>query len=881
LRIRIGRGFWASRLGLLLLGTAAAALVAGAGTFAFYWVRFARMIDARLSGQVYTNTSRVFAAPPRIFVGQTLAAQELTSYLLRAGYTESEVAGAPGYFRARGNAVEIHPSPDSYFGEGGGLRVSFAGRVISEIRALRNLQPMASAELEPELLSNLFDSSREKRRLVRFEDLPKPLVDAVLSAEDKRFFEHPGFDPVRVVGAAWADVRTGEVAQGASTLTMQVSRSFFFTLERRGFGAWRRKLAETMVALQLEQRFSKDQIFELYANEIYLGNRGSFAIHGFGEAAQAYFAKDVRDLTLGEVAFLAGIIRSPNRYSSAERYPDRAAEARDRVLKQMVENDKISAELADAARALPLRFVGGVRLDNSAPYFVDMVKDHLLDRLSEAELSQQSFRIYTTLDPALQRAATEAVALGMQEVDKLLAARSPRGRNSKEAAPQAQVAFLALDPHTGEIKALVGGRDYGQTQLNRVLSRRQPGSVFKPFVYAAAFLNAADGTEPIVTPVTTVVDEPTTFYFEDKEYSPNNYGAQYLGTVTTRMALRHSLNNATVKVAEMMGYGRVVEVARRVGLDPSIQPTPSVALGAYEMTPRDVAAAYTVFANGGARAEPMFIRRVVAGDGTLLDRNAPRTRPALDPRVAYLVTNLLEDVINRGTAAGVRARGFAGPAAGKTGTSHDGWFAGYTSNLLCVVWVGFDDNRELGLSGAASAAPIWAEFMKRATSLPAYRNLETFTPPEGVIAVTIDPETLALATPTCPLTSDEVFLVGSEPRELCPRHGGRGIARASVGWLSGVFGGKPGTPGQGEAAAADGSSSTQGVPPPQGDPAAAPSAGTPRPPSNPSQKTPPDKTAQAKPEEAEKKKGVLERIFGIFGSKKEKEKEKEKEKKSP
>ncbi len=852
MRIRINSGFWSSRLGLTLLGSALFVFVVCVGVFTYYWVTYARMIEQRLSGNAFQNTARVYTAPGHIFVGQALSPNELASYLQRAGYSETQAQGNAGRYSLPRSAVEVWPSTDSYFGGRNALRVEFGSREIKSIHSLKDGSTFSNAEVEPELLTNLFDSSREKRRLVHFEDLPKVLIDAVLSAEDKRFFEHPGFDPFRILGAAWADIRHEKIAQGASTITMQVARSFFFSSER----TWRRKVAETLVALQLERRFNKQQIFELYANEIYLGNRSSFAIHGFGEAALAYFGKDVRDLNLGEAAFLAGIIRSPNRYSSADRKPERAFEARNRVLTLMVENRAISTEAAQAATKAPLRLVSGALESSAAPYFVDMIKDHLLDRYSEPELLSQNFRIYTTLDPALQRAAAAAVEIGMKNVDAQLARRYAKWRKAGEPPVQAQVVLVALDPRTGEIKALIGGRDYGQSQLNRALARRQPGSAFKPFVYAAAFDSAADGVNPIVTPATTVVDEPTTFMFEGKEYTPNNYGEQFQGTVTLREALTRSLNVATVKVAEMVGYGRVVQVSRQIGLDPRIQATPAVALGAYEMTPLDVAAGYTVFANGGMRAEPMFIHSVVGADRSVLEQSEPRTRLALDPRVAYLVTSVLQDVVNRGTGAGVRARGFSAPAAGKTGTSHDGWFAGFTSNLLCVIWVGFDDNRELGLSGASSAAPIWAEFMKRAVALPAYRDARAFAPPEGVVTVTIDPETLQLATPSCPVTREEVFIRGTEPTEFCERHGGRMMTQIPpASWLSRLFGGKkPAAPGEATAAGGGGQ----------------PAAATNGPEGSAAQ---PDQGPSAK--EEEKKKGLLNRIFGIFGGgKKDKDKRK-------
>jgi penicillin-binding protein 1B len=617
-----------------------------------------------------------------------------------------------------------------------------------------------------------------------------------------------------------------------------------------------------MVALQLEQRFSKEQIFQLYANEIYLGNRGSFAIHGFAEGSLAYFNKDIRDLSLPEAAFLAGIIRAPNRYSTAERRPERAPEARDRVLKQMTDNGFINPEQAQEARDAVLRVVPGGIENSDAPYFVDMVKDHLLDRFSEEQLLSQSFRVYTTLDTELGRAASEAIAIGMANVDRQLTARYARWK--KQGHPvEAQVALVALDPHSGQIRALVGGRNYGLSQLNRILAHRQPGSVFKPFVYAAAFDNAIEGVSPIVTPATTLLDEPTTFLFEDQEYAPNNYGEQFRGTVTLRDALTSSLNVATVKLAELIGYGRVVGVAREIGITANLLPTPAVALGAYEMTPLEVAAAYSVFANGGVRAEPAFLDRVISADGIALEQSAPRTRLVLDPRVAYQVTTILEDVINRGTGASVRARGFSGPAAGKTGTSRDGWFAGYTSNLLCIVWVGFDDNRDLGLSGAASAAPIWTEFIKRATALPAYRDLQEFQAPEGLTVLDVDAETLQLATPACPLTRREVFIQGSEPTEFCERHGGVMLTQTPpASWLSRLFGGEEAPPAE-ESTPAE---TAPAVVQPQ--PVAAPVTPSPVASSQPRRPVQARPAPAPPPETApeEKKPGLLERIFGIFGS---------------
>jgi len=850
LRIRIRKGFFTSTLGLTILGIVFAIFLTTGGIFTYYYVKYSRMIDARLSGKVLQNTTQIFSAPEYISTGQAWSAEDLTTYLTRIGYRPEVDENSLGQYTVQGNTVDIRPSKLSYFGGSNALAVQFSGKAIRSIRPLSGGGSLEAAQIEPELITNLFDSSREKRRPVRYEDLPPELVHAILSAEDKRFFDHGGFDFIRIVGAAWADIRhSSSHYQGASTITMQVARTFFFSNER----TMRRKVAEAMVSLELEQRFNKQQIFELYANEVYLGNRGSFGIRGFSEASVAYFGKDLRQLSIAECAYLAGIIRAPNYYSSADRHPERGAQARDRVLTQMLENKYITSEDLEAVKRAPLKIVHASGSGSEAPYFVDMVKDHLLDKYSENELLSQNFRVYTTLDPALQRAASAAVDAGVKNVDLLLAKKYEKWRKdaakkgSTEPIPQVQIALVAIDPKTGEIKAVIGGRDYGQSQLNHALAHRQPGSVFKPFVYAAAFDNAVDGVQPVITPATTIDDEPTTFEFDGKEYTPNNYGERFMGHVTVRDALTNSLNVATVKVAELIGYGRVVQIARQMGLGNNIQPTPAVALGAYEMTPVDVAAGYTAFANGGTRAEPQFLHSVVSADGSVLEKFTPQTHTVLDPRVAFLVTSLLKDVLNKGTGAGVRARGFTLPAAGKTGTSRDGWFAGYTSNLLTVIWVGFDDNRDLGLTGGATVAPVWADFMIRATTLPAYRDAKDFTPPEGVQSVLIDPESLELATPNCPTTREEIYVAGSAPTEFCELHGGRGGGATSGSWLSRVFGGG-GEPKQ-----------------PQTD-----AEGKPVTPYDPNR--PPDATGQeavdADGKPVVKKKNPLQKIFGIFGGKK-------------
>jgi penicillin-binding protein 1B len=853
LRFRLKKGFWTSGIGLGILIFVAGCFLLAASAFTYFYIKYSHIIDARLSGHVLQNTTQIFSAPERISVGQAWGETDLVTYLQKVGYRPIADEGSLGQYSVAGPTVDIRPQKLSFFGENNALAVQFNGQVIRSIRPLAGGTELGTAEIEPELITNLFDSAREKRRPVRYEDLPPILVHAILSAEDKRFFEHPGFDFIRIFGAAWADVRHSQHLQGASTITMQVARTFFLSTDR----TWQRKLAEAMLSFELEQRFTKQQIFEMYANEVYLGNRGSFGIRGFAEASVAYFGKDLRQLSLQECAFLAGLIRAPNYYSVSDRHPERAPQARDRVLTQMLDNKFVTEADVQDAKRVPLKLARTSVAGNEAPYLVDMVKDHLLEKYTEVELLSQNYRVYTTLDPQLQRAAAAAIESGMKNVDDLLEKKYEKIRKAKgkkatnEPLPQAQVALVAIDAHSGEIKAIIGGRDYGQSQLNHALAHRQPGSVFKPFVYAAAFNNAVDGAQPIVTPATTVEDEPTVFEFDGQEYTPNNYGERFMGRVTVRQALTNSLNIATVKVAELVGYGRVVQIARQMGVPPNIRPTPAVALGAYEMTPLEVAGAYTGFATVGTRAEPFFLKNVTSAGGNMLEKYTPSNKLVLDPRVAFLVDSVLQDVMNKGTGATVRAKGFTLPAAGKTGTSRDGWFAGFTNNLVCVVWIGFDDNHDLGLAGGVTAAPIWADFMIRATKLPGYRDVKPFEQPDGVDSTVIDTETLQVATPNCPSTREEVYVAGSEPRQLCEVHGGHGPATASGSFLSHIFGGgspKPPTTGALNTATAPAGAQ------PAGDAASDPSS-----------------QADKAPE---KKKNALQKIFGIFGDKKKKEPEK-------
>ncbi len=755
--------FFRRPAGKVVLAAAVVCLTLGAMSFAYYYFKYARLIAEKLEKGPFANTSMLFAAPQTLTLGDDSTTEEIVAHLRRSGYSESR-ANRMGWYNLRPGAVEIFPGPDSLFSHEAGV-IKFEQGRVAQIISLRDHTERTRYQLEPELITNLFDSRREKRRLVRFADIPRVLVTAVVSAEDKRFFRHSGFDPIRVLKAAYVDVREARIAEGASTLSMQLAGSLWLDRSER---TWSRKAAEVLITLHLEQKLTKEQIFEYYANQIYLGRIGSFNIHGFGEGALAYFGKDLSQLTLSEAALLAGLPRGPSYYNPF-RSPERARNRRNTVLRLMLENEHITEREYSVAVETPLGLASGPRNTSDAPWFVDLVNRRLQDQFQDHDFQANSYRVYTTLDMDLQRDAMEAVRIGLQQIDEQA---EKRGRTRARGWPEIQAALVALDPHTGAIKALVGGRDYGASQLNRALARRQPGSVFKPFVFAAALNTSINGGPQVFTPLSTVVDEPTTFWFDEKPYEPSNYKDEYSGAVTLRQALSRSLNIPTVKVAEMVGYEKVVELAHASGMNAQILATPASALGAYEVTPLEMAGAYTVFANQGLASKPHWISQIIDQQGKLIHELSPEQWPALDPRVAYLMVNMLEEVVRSGTGAGVRSRGFGLPAAGKTGTSHDGWFAGFTSELLCVVWVGYDDNRELKMEGASSALPIWTEFMKRAHSHRAFRKARYFEPPEGIVAVEIDTQSGKLAAAGCGSAfRTEVFVAGTQPVELC--RGGR------------------------------------------------------------------------------------------------------------
>ena len=671
IKLKLGNGNSRGRLpglkhrflrGLLL--AALFCMVLGACVLSICYFKYQSIVDDRLaSGPIFANTSQIYAAPREVRVGQRLTVSFIAQELRKAGYNSNPQLGA---FTLSGNSIRIKPGPGSYHSTDGATIATgqssdadtstSSGPVVQSITA-ENGAPLAAYQLEPQLITALSGENRTKRRLVTYGEIPPNMVQAVLAIEDRRFFEHGGINYLRIAKCAVVDTLTGHKECGGSTLTMQLARGFFLSPEKK----FTRKLIEIMITFQLEARFNKQQIFEMYANQVNIGRRGSFEINGFGEAAESFFGKDLRQLDLAECALIAGLIQNPS-WRNPYRHPDRAMERRNLVLDSMVETGAITQSEADRAKAEPLRLAAPNIDAAEAPYFVDLVHDQLSQRVGDQELGHDALRIYTSLDPELQRAASEAVDAGMKNVDDLV-----RKLHKKDATNimYPQVALVALNPHTGQILALIGGRNYGVSQLNHATAERPTGSIFKPFVYAAAYntsLNGMDlGGNGIFTALTRLNDDPHTFMFDGKPYDPGNFEkGEYPGMVTAAQAIAHSLNIATIDLAEQIGYENVAALARTAGIV-NARGTPSVAIGTYNATPIDMAGAYTVFANNGVHLKPWMLASVRNANGDIVADFAPEAKQVMDARAAYLTQSLLEFTANYGTASAVRAHGFTRP----------------------------------------------------------------------------------------------------------------------------------------------------------------------------------------------------------------------------
>lgn len=700
---------------------------------------YSQIIDARLATGYLTSRPGLYAAPRVLQAGQKLSREKLVNALRRAGYIETNASNVwSGSFSVKDSTLEIRPGPSTRT-KPELVTVTFAGDQIAEL--LGDGLTLESFALEPEILSNDVSSKSGKREVLSFGEIPQVVVHAILAIEDRRFFEHSGVDLNGLTRALLRNISDEELAQGGSTITQQLVKNTYLSPEK----TFQRKYAEAMLSIALERRLTKNDIFALYCNEIYLGQRSAVGVRGLRDAARVFFGKELRDISLADAATLAGMIQSPARYSPV-RHAEAARSRRNVVLAAMQQNGWITQDQYTAASAEPMTVAPTPSSDNSlAPYFVDYV-----NRLAESE----NQRVYTTIDLELQQAAEKALKRQLDRLNTLYA--------NRDSKPQA--ALVALDPHTGNILAMVGGRDYAESQLNCATdASRQPGSTFKPFVYAAAI---EDG----MSPVRMFMDAPKEFVYDrTKTYLPANYGGGYsMNQVTMRTGLVKSLNVVTVDVALQTGLARIANLAQRFGL-PKPERYPALALGTEEVTPLQLASAYAAFVRAGQRVEAKAITSV--GEPPAAHTMAPAVDQVVSPATAYVITNMLSGVIERGTARKARGAVPGTAIAGKTGTSRDGWFVGYSPNLVCVVWIGFDDNKQLGLTGAEAALPAWVEFMNEAVALRPDLGGANFECPDGIKFVEIDSATGLRSTVTCPLRELIAVTDRSSPNLECYLHG--------------------------------------------------------------------------------------------------------------
>jgi penicillin-binding protein 1B len=732
---------------LLVLAPVATALLLWA-----LWL--SRDLGARLAERELAVPSRVYARPLVLVPGARVSERVVAAHLRAAGYRPAAKSPpAPGEYALGARRWQIGRRgflyPDGFEPAGlASVQLDAAG-IVQRIAGPAG-EELPALFVDPELIAVLHGSAGQDRRLVPLAKLPKHLVDAVLAAEDQRFYRHHGVDWVRLGGALVANARARRTVEGGSTITQQLVKNLYVGSER----TLARKLHEAVRAVLLELRHDKDEILEAYLNEIYLGQDGPLAIHGVERAAQHYFGKSAEALTLDEAALLAGLIPAPNRYSP-QRHPERALARRNLVLRLMREQERITPDAERTAAARPLRLARAEPPRSPGAFFVSWLRRDLEARLGAVALREGGLSIFSTLDAGFQRAAESAVASGLAELERRHP-RLARGRARPEAA------LVAIDPVTGDVLALVGGRDAVRSPFNRAVdARRQPGSLMKPIVAAAALSRA--GNDHVLTLATVLADEPLTVTVPDGVWRPANFDGRHRGPVTLRAALEQSLNVPFARLGLEVGLVRVVETARRFGITGALRPIPSVSLGAFEVAPLEITAAYGVFAAGGRLATPRHTLAVQEPAGRVRAGQDVRAERVLDEAEAYLVTSALRGAVERGTARSLHALGVRAPVAGKTGTTdgeRDAWFVGFTPDLVVGVWVGFDGGAKLGLTGAEAALPIFAAFAERAL---ARARPAAFELPRRVDVVEVDPRTGLRCR-----GEPEVFLRGTAPKQRCP-----------------------------------------------------------------------------------------------------------------
>jgi penicillin-binding protein 1B len=732
----------------------------------FYLAQIYGEISALIEQREAALTSAIYSAPLKIERGDDLAQVHLIDRIERQSYTRVNEPAHPGEYSLTPGRVTIYLRG---YREGTRERpatlvhLSLAGTMVEGVADSFGAA-LPAAMIEPEVIGRLLPGAPPERVEIQLNELPPYLVRGLLATEDRYFYYHPGFDPVRMIEAAIADLRTHHLAQGASTLTQQLARTFIDRHER----TFTRKVRELAVALVIEIRLSKNQILERYINDVPMGEFDGSPITGMPLAARYFFNKDLHAVTPAQAAILIGMIRAPTLYDP-RRHPEACRARRDTVLAVMRRDNVIdAATYAEAtAAAIEIAKRPGLR---RAPYFTDYVIGQV-ERIPGFDGNLAGLKVYTTLDPEVEQAARVSVESNLRRLEK----QHPHLRRAG-LDDLLESSLVALDVRTGAILAMVGGRDYSISQFNRAAqAERQPGSAFKPIVYLGALDPSRSPLGQPVTLASLLPDRPMSF----SGWTPVNYERTYQGTVTVVAALAESLNVPTAYLGSLLGPSTIVAVAHEMGINEDIPAVLPISIGAAETTLLELTGAYQVFASGGVSRPPYALEAVYDGHGHLIYQHAPREFTLVSPPVAYLITGALEQVLKWGTGAGATKMGLDFPAAGKTGTTqdfHDAYFIGYTPRVVSGVWVGFDRPQSLGASGATAALPAWVSFMLDVTP----RTSAPFAVPAGISMATIDPQSGGLATAGCPRIATVPFLDGTAPTQICPLHGGLAPSPALV-----------------------------------------------------------------------------------------------------
>ncbi|MFH1829618.1 MAG: PBP1A family penicillin-binding protein [Pseudomonadota bacterium] len=735
-------------------------IIIGSVALAYHMRKIDRLIETKFDKpRKWDLPSRVYSDAEYLYPGLNIKVRKIIAKLDRLGYrnTGEKIVG-PGDYSINENRLELYLHNFAYPNEdfrGFPVKLELDSGLIKNITRTDEDKPIELIRLEPEEVASIYTDKMESRTLVTLKEVPEHLVQSIILIEDERFFEHGGVDPMGILRAMLVNLKSMRIVQGGSTLTQQLVKNFFLYPKR----SFIRKLNEALIASRIEKHHTKSEILEAYLNEIYLGQRGTTSVSGVEEASRLYFGKSASQLTTGECALLAGMIKSPNLYNPIT-HPKKAKERRDFVLKRMLEQGFFTKEQYEKALAEKIVTPKVKTRIFIAPYFIDFVKRQLADLYPPEVLQTEGLRIFTTLDMFMQLAAERALEEELINIEKDNAHVLP-----KDHEEPLEACLVAVQPSTGYVRALVGGRDYSRSQFDRCTQAlRQPGSTFKPFVY----LTALDPrrSKKMFTPATLLEDTSFEVKSGGKMWRPRNYDKKEHGYVTLREALEKSYNIATAKVAIEAGLDNVVETAREAGISSELIAVPSVALGAFEVNPMEMASAYTIFPNAGIRAEPISIINVMTKDGQVLEKKSIRMKREFDAAPVFLTTNIMKGVMDNGTGAGARARGFTAIAAGKTGTTSDykdAWFVGFTPELLALSWVGYDDNATMNMSGSRAALPIWTTFMKDV----APNGHGDFAGPPGIILIRVDPITGGLVNTTCPSGRYEAFIEGNEPQRTC------------------------------------------------------------------------------------------------------------------